>query len=99
MQLSAAARDALIEQALASGCLVQISRPDADGQGVRDATGAPVIHAEVWKTCVVLTALVDEQPVTWTEHRIVVRAPGLQAQQQQALEWRRAVSRPTWPTY
>lgn len=92
VQLPAAARDTLIEQALARGPLVPISRPDADGQVVRTATGQPVIHAEAWETRSDLTATVDAQPVTWTDRRIVVRAPALQAQQQQALERRLAAA-------
>lgn len=92
VQLSAAAVDDLIDQALASGPLVPISRPDADGQVVRDAAGQPVVHAEAWETSSDLTATVDDQAVMWTERRIVVRAPALQAQQQHALERRLAAA-------
>jgi transposase len=90
LQLPAAAVDALITQALASGPLRRISRPDADGQPVRDAHGQPVIHAEAWETSVNLTANLDGEARTWTERRIVVRSPALQARQQQALERRLA---------
>ena len=88
LQLPAAAVDALITQALATGSLVRISRPDADEQPVLDDHGQPVIHAEAWETSVDLTATVDGEAVTWTERRIVVRSPALQARQQQALEQR-----------
>lgn len=90
VQLPAAVRDALITQALAAGPLIAISRPDADGQPVRDAAGQLVIHAEAWETSLELTATVDGQVVTWTERRMVVRSPALQARQQQALERRLA---------
>jgi hypothetical protein len=90
LQLPIAAVDALITQALASGSLLRISRPDADGQPVLDAHGQPVIRAEAWETSVDLTATVDGEAVTWTERRIVVRSPALQARQQQALERRLA---------
>ncbi len=92
IQLPATAVDTLITAALADGSLTPISRPDADGQVVRDALGAPVVHAEAWETGVTLTADVDGQPVTWTERRIVVRSPALQAQQQQELERRLAAA-------
>lgn len=88
LQLPAAAVDALITQALATGSLLRISRPDADGQPVVDEHGQPVIHAGAWETSVDLTATVDAQVLTWTERRIVVRSPALQARQQQALERR-----------
>jgi transposase len=90
LQVPAAAVDALITQALAAESLRRISRPDADGQSVLDAHGQPVIHAEAWETSVELTATVDREEVTWTERRIVVRSPALQARQQQALERRLA---------
>lgn len=90
LHLPATAVDALITQALASGALRRISRPDADGQPVLDTHGQPVIHAEAWETSVDLTATVDGEAVTWTERRIVVRSPALQARQQQALERRLA---------
>ena len=89
-QLPAADVDALITQALAAGPLRCISRPDADGQAVVDDHGQPVIHAEGWETSVDLTASVDGEAVTWTERRIVVRAPALQARQRLALERRLA---------
>jgi transposase len=79
---------ALVEQALAASTLIRIHRPDADGQVLRDATGQPVLHAEAWETDVTLTTRAAAQPVTWTERRIVVRSPALQAAQQQALERR-----------
>jgi transposase len=90
LQLPAAAVDVLITQALAAESLLRISRPDADGQPVLDEHGQPVIHAEAWETSVELTATVDGEAVTWTERRIVVRSPALQARQQQALERRLA---------
>jgi transposase len=90
LQLPATEVDALITQALAAGSLRCISRPDTDGQPVRDDHGQPVIHAEAWETSVDLTATVDGETVTWTERRIVVRSPALQARQQQALERRLA---------
>lgn len=90
VQLPAAALDALITQALASGSLRRISRPDADGQPVVDEAGQPVIHAEAWETSVELTAHVDGAALTWTERRLVVRSPALQARQHQALERRLA---------
>jgi len=90
LQLPATAVEALITQALASGALRRISRPDADGQPVLDTHGQPVIHAEAWETSVDLTATVDGEAVTWTERRIVVRSPALQARQQHALERRLA---------
>ena len=77
LQLPAAAVDDLITQALATGSLLRISRPDADGQPVVDEHGQPVIHAEAWETSVDLTATVDAQVLTWTERRIVVRSPAL----------------------
>lgn len=98
VQLPAATVDALITPALASGSLHRISRPDADGQRVVDDHGQPVIHAEAWETSVDLTAHVDGAPITWTERRLVVRAPALQARQQQALERRWPTPRPSWTT-
>jgi transposase len=92
VQLPTAAVDALIDQALDAGSLTVISRPDANGQVVRDDAGQPVVHAEAWETSVDLTATVDGATVTWTERRIVVRSPALQARQQQALERRLATA-------
>ena len=91
VQLPAGDVAALVEQALAAS-LTAISRPDADGQPVLDAHGQPVIHAEAWETTVDLTATVDDQPVSWTERRIVVRSPAMQATQRQALERRLAAA-------
>ena len=90
LQVPAAAVDALITQALAAESLRRISRPDADGQPVVDDHSQVVIHAEAWETSVELTASVDAEAVTWTERRIVVRSPALQARHQQALERRLA---------
>lgn len=90
LQVPAAVVDALITQALAAKSLLRISRPDADGQPVVDEHGQVVIHAEAWETSVELTASVEGEAVTWTERRIVVRSPALQARQQQALERRLA---------
>ena len=90
LQVPAAVVDALITQALAAESLLRISRPDADGQPVVDKHGQVVIHAEAWETSVELTASVEGEAVTWTERRIVVRSPALQARQQQALERRLA---------
>ncbi len=90
LQVPAAVVDALITQALAAESLLRISRPDADGQPVVDEHGQVVIHAEAWETSVELTASVEGEAVTWTERRIVVRSPALQARQQQALERRLA---------
>ena len=90
VQLPVAAFDALITQALASHSLTTISRPDADGQPVRDAMGQPVVSAEAWETRADLTSTVDGQPVQWTERRIVVRSPAWQARQRHALERRLA---------
>lgn len=87
LQLPDLEREALITQALAAQ-MQTISRPDADGQPLVDEQGQPLIHAEVWETSAELTATLDEQPVSWSERRIVVRSPTLQAQQQQALERR-----------
>jgi transposase len=88
LQLPAMAVDDLITQALASGNLLRISRPGVGGQPVLDDHGQFVIHAEAWETSVDLTATVDGEAITWSERRIVVRSPALQARQQQALEQR-----------
>jgi transposase len=90
VQLPAAALDALITQALARPSLTTISRPDADGQPIVDDAGQPVVSAEGWETSVALTTTVEEQPVTWTERRIVVRSPAWKASQRHALERRLA---------
>jgi transposase len=92
VQLPAPAVTALIDQALAAGALTSIRRPDADGQVVRDDAGQAVVHAEAWERSVDLTATCDGQAITWTERRIVVRSPALQARQQQALERRLAAA-------
>lgn len=92
VQLPTAAFDALIAQALASAALTPISRPDADGQFVRDDAGQPIVSAEAWETSVDLTRTIDGQTVTWTERRIVVRSPVWQATQRHALERRLAAA-------
>jgi transposase len=79
LHMPAATVDALIRQALASGSLRRISRPDAAGQPAVDDHDQPVILAEAWETSVELTATLADLPITWTERRIVVRAPALQA--------------------
>jgi transposase len=88
VQLPAEQLAALVEQALAAGPLTSITRPDADGLPLRDASGHPIVHAEAWETSEELSASLDGHEVTWTERRIVVRSPQLQAKQQQALERR-----------
>jgi hypothetical protein len=54
VQPPAAAVAELVEQALAAGPLMAVSRPDADGQVVRDEAGQPVVRAEAWETRVEL---------------------------------------------
>lgn len=90
VQLPHALVDELITAALAAEALLAISRPDANGQPVLDEAGVPVVHAEAWERSVELSAELDGQTVTWSERRIVVRSPALQARQQQALERRLA---------
>lgn len=81
VQLPAAELAALVAAALTDDVtLCPISRVDADGQ--------PVTLADGTEQTVTLTASVDNQAVTWTERRLLVRSLAAQAAQTQALQQR-----------